>query len=150
MALVSCLVDTNILLRLTRRGDSQHKIVATAVARLLEQGATLFYTHQNIAELWNAMTRPVDRNGLGLTVLEAEQEVRAIEAGMLLLPDNEAVYWEWRRIVLEHSVYGVQVHDARLAAAMVVHGVAHILTLNEADFSRFSGCAAVHPQDVQE
>lgn len=149
MAIASCLVDTNILLRLTRRSDSQHKIVATALARLLGQGATLYYTHQNIAELWNAMTRPVDRNGLGLTVLEAEREVRAIEEGMILLPDSEAVYREWRRIVVQHSVSGVQVHDARLAAAMVVHGVGHILTLNEGDFSRFSGLTAVHPRSVQ-
>ena len=92
MAIASCLVDTNILLRLTRRSDPQHNIVATALARLLGQGAILYYTHQNIAELWNAMTRPVDRNGLGLTVLEAEREVRAIEDGMILLPDSEAVY----------------------------------------------------------
>lgn len=149
MAIASCLVDTNILLRLTRRGDSQHKTVATAVARLLGQGATLYYTHQNIAELWNAMTRPVNRNGLGLTVPEAEREVRAIEHGMVLLPDSEAVYREWRRIVLLHNVSGVQVRDARLAASMVVHGVGHILTLNEADFSGFSGVAAVHPEKVQ-
>jgi hypothetical protein len=39
----------------------------------------LHYTHQNIAELWNVMTRPLGRNGLGLTVIEAETEVRAIE-----------------------------------------------------------------------
>jgi predicted nucleic acid-binding protein len=149
MAIASCLVDTNILLRLTRRSDPQHKIAVAAVARLLGQGATLYFTHQNVAELWNAMTRPVERNGLGLTVLEAEQEVCAIERGMTLLPDSEAVYREWRRIILEHSVSGVQVHDARLAAAMVVHGVGHILTLNEADFGRYSGLAAVHPGTVQ-
>ena len=148
MAIVSCLVDTNILLRLTRRGDPQHNVVATALTRLLGQGATLYYTHQNIAELWNALTRPVDRNGLGLTILEAEREVRAIEDGMILLPDSEAVYREWRRIVVQHSVSGVQVHDARLAAAMVVHGVGHILTLNVGDFSRFSGLTAVHPGSV--
>jgi predicted nucleic acid-binding protein len=149
MAIASCLVDTNILLRLTRRSDSQHKTVATALARLLGQGTALFYTHQNIAELWNAMTRPVDRNGFGLTVLEAEREVRAIEDGMILLPDSVAVYREWRRIVVQYSVSGVQVHDARLAASMVVHGVGHILTLNVGDFSRFSGLTAVHPGSVQ-
>jgi hypothetical protein len=42
---------------------------------------------------------PVDRNGLGLIVSEAEREVEAIEAGMSLLADGEAVYREWRRIV---------------------------------------------------
>src|SRR5260370_518188 len=82
MAIASCLVDTNILLRITRRTDPQHKVVDTALARLAGQGAALYYTHQNIAELWNAMTRPIARNGLGLTVAEAEREVHAIESGL--------------------------------------------------------------------
>jgi len=148
MAIASCLVDTNILLRLTRRSDPQHKVVDTAVARLAGQGSNLHYTHQNIAELWNTMTRPIARNGLGLTAAEAEQEVRAIESGMTLLPDGEAVYREWRRIVVEYGVSGVQVHDARLAAAMYVHGVNHILTMNVTDFSRFKALAAVHPDSI--
>jgi hypothetical protein len=69
------------------------------------------------------MTRPAERNGLGLSVAEAEREVLAIETGMSLLPENERAYREWRQIVVKHGVMGVQVHDARLAAAMYVHGV---------------------------
>jgi|SRR5690348_7208284 len=149
MTIVSCLVDTNILLRITRRSDPQHKAVDVALAYLAEQGTALYYTHQNIAEFWNAMTRPIARNGLGLSIGETEHEVRAIEAGMNLLADNEAVYREWRRIVLSNSVSGVQVHDARLAAAMYVHGVSHILTLNIADFSRFPGLTPLHPNNVK-
>jgi len=148
MAIASCLVDTNILLRMTRRSDPQHQLVDTALARLADQGTIFHYTHQNIAELWNAMTRPLARNGLGLAVADAEREVRAIEAGMSFLPDSAAVYREWRRIVLQHGVLGVQVHDARLAAAMYVHRVSHILTLNVTDFSRFSGLTAVHPGNL--
>ena len=94
------------------------------------------------------MTRPVVRNGLGLTVEEAGREVCAIEAGMSFLPDNERVYHEWRRIVVEHGVRGVQVHDARLAAAMYVDGIAHILTLSTGDISRFVGIVALHPRAV--
>lgn len=148
MAIASCLVDTNILLRMTRRSDPQHQIVDAALAQLAGQGTILHYTHQNIAELWNAMTRPLARNGFGLTVADAEREVQAIEAGMIFLPDNEAVYREWRRIVVQHSVLGVQVHDARLAAAMRVHRVSHILTLNVSDFTRFSGLTALHPNTL--
>jgi predicted nucleic acid-binding protein len=148
MAIVSCLVDTNILLRIARRSDPQHLLVDSALAKLALAGTTLHYTHQNIAELWNAMTRPITRNGFGLTVTEAEREVRVIEAGMIFLPDNEAIYQEWRRIVVQHAVLGVQVHDARLVAAMRVHGVKHILTLNVGDFSRYSGIAAAHPSSV--
>ncbi len=148
MAIASCLVDTNILLRITRRADPQHKIVDIALARLAGQGTALHYTHQNIAELWNTMTRPIARNGLGLTVADAEREVRLIELGLTLLPDGEAVYREWRRVVLQYSISGVQVHDARLAATMYVHGVNHILTLNVADFSRFVGLTPLHPDAV--
>jgi predicted nucleic acid-binding protein len=90
----------------------------------------------------------VTRNGLGLTAADADRQVRFIEAGMTLLPDNEAVYREWRRIVVEHAVQGVQVHDARLAACMYVHGVDHVLTFNVADFSRFRGLAALDPNRV--
>ncbi len=145
MAIASCLVDTNILLRISRRTDPQHKLVDAALARLAGQGTTLYFTPQDIAELWNAMTRPIVRNGLGLSVTDADLVVQAIESGMNLLPDNESVYREWRRIVVQYSVSGVQVHDARLAAAMYVHHVDHILTLNVTDFSRFTGLTAMHP-----
>src|SRR6266481_7887111 len=145
MEIASCLIDTNILLRISRRSDPQHKLVDSALARVAGQGTTLCYTPQNIAELWNAMTRPVVRNGLGLSVTDTDLIVRAIESGMSLLTDNEAVYREWRRIVVRYGVSGVQVHDAGLAAAMYVHHVDHLLTLNVADFSRFTGLTAVHP-----
>jgi hypothetical protein len=38
---------------------------------------------------------------------------------------------------------GVQVHDTRLVAAMLVHGVRHIFTLNVADFSRYGEITVV-------
>lgn len=108
MAIGSCPLDTNILLRMTRRSDPQHSLVDAALVQLASQGTVLHYTHQNISELWNAITRPVSRNGLGLTVMEAEREVRAIETGMALLPDSEAVYREWRRVAVQYGVRGIQ------------------------------------------
>ena len=41
MSVASCLVDTNILLRMTRRSDPQHQLVDTALARLAGQGTIL-------------------------------------------------------------------------------------------------------------
>ena len=91
------------------------------------------------------MTRPIVRNGLGLTITDADLIVQGIEAGMSLLPDKDAVCREWRGIIVQHAVSGVEVHDARLAAVIYVHHVDHILTLNVADFSRFTGLTALHP-----
>jgi len=147
MAIASCLVDTNILLRITRRSDPQHKLVDTALARIAGQGATLHYTHQNIAELWNTMTRPINRNGLGLGIADAEREVQVVEAGMSLLADTRKCTESGEKSLC-NTTSGVQVHDARLAAAMYVHSVGNILTLNVADFSRFAGLSAIHPGTI--
>jgi len=126
----------------------RNKLIDAALAQLALEGTTLYYSHQNVAELWNAMPRPIARNGFGLTVAEADREVKAIEAGMTLLPNNEATYREWRRIVVRHAVSGVQVYDARLAATLLVHGIRHILTLNVADFSRYRSLTAIHPSSI--
>jgi predicted nucleic acid-binding protein len=149
MAIDSCLVDTNILLRSSSRLDPQNELIELALAKLASERTSLCFTHQNIAELWNAMTRPVARNGFGLTVDEAGREVRTIENSMRLLADSEAVYREWRRIIEQYAVSGVRVHDARLVAAMRVHGVNHLITFNVEDFRRYREIVAVHPRDVQ-
>ena len=67
-----------------------------------------------------------------------------------LLPDLPAVYAEWRELVVNYGVSGVQVHDARLVATMLVHGLTHILTFNTSDFARYrsKGIVAVDPATV--
>ena len=47
-----------------------------------------------------------------------------------------------------YGVIGVNVHDARLVAAMLVHGLTHILTFNTTDFARYTEITAVHPTAV--
>ncbi len=41
MAIVSCLIDTNILLRIARLSDPQHHSVDTALAKLAGQATAL-------------------------------------------------------------------------------------------------------------
>ena len=45
-----------------------------------------------------------------------------------------------------YSVVGAKVHDARLVAAMYVHGVNNLLTLDEQDFKRYTRITVVHPR----
>ncbi|MEP7366441.1 MAG: PIN domain-containing protein [Acidobacteriota bacterium] len=93
-------------------------------------------------------TRPKDKNGLGLSIPAVLAEVDKIESLLMLLPDTPAVYAEWKRIVVDHNVSGVQVHDARLVAAMKTHGVAGLLTFDVDDFSRYAGIEVTHPKAV--
>jgi predicted nucleic acid-binding protein len=145
----ACLIDTNILLRLFRTGDPHFHAVQTALAELDRQGAELYFSLQNMAEFWNVCTRPLERNGYGLSIEDTRREVKAIERTMTLLPDTPQVYSLWLRLVLTSSVRGVQVHDARLAALMQAYGLKHILTLNQPDFLRYAGLQPLHPSQLQ-
>jgi predicted nucleic acid-binding protein len=139
------LVDTNVLIRWVQRDDRSYPIVRAAVGKLMRSNSDPCYVSQNLGELWNVLTRPADRNGYGLTPEQAEVRARDIEDAFLLLPDSLAVHQEWRRLPRDYRVSGVQVHDARLVAAMHVHGVSRILTFNVRDFDRYKDVEAIHP-----
>lgn len=144
------LLDTNNLVRIVKRDDPERPLIMQAIHRLAQDGAPLCYVPQNIVELWNVLTRPAIVNGCGMNVSDAKREVALLEREFTFLPDNEKVHTEWRRLVETYSVSGKQVHDARLVAAMLVHGVTHLLTLNVADFARYSEITAVHPRALAE
>lgn len=99
----------------------------------------LCYTSQTLAEFWNAWTRPANKNGFGLTVAETDRLTRVSERDFELLPDSRETHERWRALLVQHSIHGVQVHDARLAASMYVHAVNQLLTINIRDFQRFIG-----------
>lgn len=143
------LVDTNVLLRLLQRNDPHHSTIRQAVRAILARGDELCCAPQNIIELWNVSTRPVAaRGGFGLTTAETDRRVRLIERLSTILEEAPSVYPEWRRLVVDYSVSGVQVHDARIVALMNVHVVTHVLTLNASDFSRYAGIVAVSPDEI--
>ena len=148
MADVLYLLDSNILIRWIQPKDADYITVQSALNTLVCQNAVLCYTSQNLAEFWNACTRPPDRNGYGLSPQETDRRARIFEAKLRLLPDTSLVHEVWRKLLVSHNVCGVQVHDARLAAVMLVHGVARILTFNQRDFARYAGIEAIHPRSV--
>jgi predicted nucleic acid-binding protein len=145
---MSVLVDTNILLRSVEPLHPQHAVAVGAVSQLLAESMPVYFTLQNIAEFWNVATRPVANNGLGLSIPSTLGEVEKIEGLLTLLPDTPAVYAEWKRIIVEHGISGVKVHDARLIATMKTHGVSRLLTFDVDDFTRYTGIEVMHPKGV--
>jgi predicted nucleic acid-binding protein len=139
------LIDSNIQIRWVQTGDPGFPVADAALEQLMLSSADLCYTSQNLGEFWNALTRPADRNGYGLSPEEADRSAISVESRLRFLPDSATVHQEWRRLLVLYRVSGVQVHDARLVAAMNVHNVKRILTFNTKDFARFDGIEAVHP-----
>jgi predicted nucleic acid-binding protein len=146
MAETPYLVDSNILLRWVKPDHSDYSAIISSIEDILQRQGVLCYTSQNLAEFWNTSTRPVDRNGYGLSPAETDRRAKFFEKRLRLLPDGPAVHEEWRKLLVTHSVSGVQVHDARLVAAMRVHGLKRILTFNDKDFARYTDIQAIHPR----
>lgn len=144
------LVDTNVLLRLVEPGHAKHAESSRALRELRTAGHTLCVVPQVHYEFWVAATRPVVQNGLGLSAAEAESMLKRLGHPLFrMLRDERAIYEPWRELVVESSVLGKQAHDARLAAAMIRHGVSHLLTGNLDDFRRFSSVTLIDPGDLQ-
>lgn len=144
------LADTNIILRLVNRHDPLHTTIRVAVRKLRDEGHQACLVPQNCIEFWNVATRPTTRNGYGLSIGEVDKSLQLIERLFSILPEQPVVYGTWRKLVLQFRVAGVQVHDARLVAAMQVHSITHILTANTDDFTRYAGIGlvAIHPTNV--
>jgi predicted nucleic acid-binding protein len=145
---MAILIDTNILLRSLQPHHPHCGIVERAVSVLRGRNEPLCVTAQNLVEFWAVATRPVSENGLGMTVETAVRELAVLKRLFSLLPETVPIFEEWERIVTTHRVAGKNTHDARLVAAMNVHGISSILTFNVQDFARYAAISAVHPETL--
>lgn len=145
---MSYLVDTNVLLRSVQNSHPMQSDARFAINLLLRQPSPVSLLPQNLIEFWAVATRPETSNGLGLSVHETIQQITYFKSVFFLLPDTDDIFNAWERLVAQHQVLGKQVYDARLVAAMSVHGLTHLLTFNTVDFKRFTTVTAVSPQSI--
>jgi predicted nucleic acid-binding protein len=144
-----CLLDSNILLRVSRLADPHYNDIRSALVSYRRSAVRLCYTSQTLGEFWNVSTRPKDQNGFGLSIAETDMTAQEIERDFEFLPDRQTVHDLWRSLLVKHQIKGVRVPDARLAASMYVHSVAELVTINVRDFGRFEGLTIVHPANVK-
>ena len=143
-------VDTSLLIRQADVNSADRPVALQAFQNLTFSGEALQVVPQNMVEFWVVATRPQAVNGLGLSVAEADIERRRLELLFPLLPDLPDLYSRWADLVNKFGVSGKPSHDARIVAAMLTHGVTHILTFNGADFRRYAplGIVVVDPVNV--
>jgi predicted nucleic acid-binding protein len=142
------LVDTNVLLRAAQPSHPHCAAAIAAVKSARLRGYIPCIVPQVIYEYWVVATRSVADNGLGLTIAEAETDTAQLLDQFQLFRDERAIFDHWRQIVVQHDVHGKSAHDARLVAAMNRHGLAYLLTFNDADFKRFTEITALHPAKI--
>ena len=141
-------LDSNLLLRWVQQTHPQQVVALAAMTNLELSGHDLCLLPQNLYEFWVVATRPPGVNGLGKSGPEATALLSRFRSAFLLFGDVPTILPEWERLVAAHNVLGKQAHDARIAAAMRVHGVAHILTFNGPDFTRYPHVTVLDPYAV--
>ena len=144
------LIDTNILARSAQPNHSQHVAAVAVVAALRLGGDALRVAPQNLYEFWVLATRPLENNGLGLSVEDARAELARLQRLYDPLDETPAVYMEWTRLISIIEIKGKTGHDARLVAIMKVHGIDRILTFNVSDFARYPGLTVLSPDHVPQ
>ncbi len=143
------LVDTGVLLRLFDRADPVHNHLREGLQLLRGAGHSLAMSSQNIAEFWNVSTRPTSaRGGYGQDVVTTERRVLFLEKFGTIHWETAASYQAWRKLLVDHAIRGLAVHDSRLVALMETVGTKYIITLNPKDFARYSGIVALLPADI--
>ena len=133
------LLDTNLLVRITRSNDPHATVARAAIHALMQRRERLIVVPQNFYEFWAVATRaagvpPVGFNGLGMSPAQAGNWLRFFRRRFTLLPDREELSIQWQSLVETHGTIGFRAHDVRLVAAMQTYGIRRLLTFNSADF----------------
>ena len=145
---MNILVDSNILLRLSHPASTQYQLAFDSTTKLRGSGDTLCVVPQNLYEFWSAATRPIHVNGLGMSLAQVQRDIADIKNFFCFLDEPTTVFAEWENLVALHAVVGKNAHDTHLVAAMVVHGITHLLTFNKQDFQRFTNITVLSQADV--
>jgi predicted nucleic acid-binding protein len=123
-----------------------HRAATDAVATLTARSEQIVLVPQVLYEFYNVCTRrPGARGGLDMTPSEAAAEIARLRGLFAYLPDTPDVTERWLERVTRYGVRGKPSLDARLVAAMIVHGITHLLTFNTDDFDFYQEIAVVHP-----
>lgn len=133
------LLDTNLLIRMTRPLDPRCGLARAAIQTYRARGERLIVVPQNLYEFWAVATRPLGAppaggNGLGMTTGQAAQWLRFILRRFTFLPDRDQLSQLWLTLVEANGVTGFRAHDVRLVAAMQCYGITRLLTFNVAHF----------------
>lgn len=130
-------LDTNVLVYAHREDSEWHEPAIACVTKLAEGGVAWAIPAPCLLEFLAIVShpkiyRPPTPMNLALDQVDAWRESPALQ----VLTEGEG-YWErLHSLVLTSRVTGAQVHDARVAALCLHHGVAELWTADR-DFGRF-------------
>jgi predicted nucleic acid-binding protein len=104
---------------------------------LIESSAALVLSAQVAREYLVVASRPVEVNGLGLSLSAALLNLAEFRRVARVLPEERPTLRALLTLLRSHPCSGKAIHDALLVATMRVHGVSTLATSNVAHFDRY-------------
>ena len=138
-------VDSNILVY-AHREESPHNAAATrALEELGRGGIQLALPWPCIHEFYAVVTNPRIHKPPTSVRVALEAVASLVDADNTILIAETDRHWEvLRTLVVGSRVLGPSIHDARIAAICLEHGVRELWSADR-DFSRFPALRVVNP-----
>jgi toxin-antitoxin system PIN domain toxin len=138
-------VDTNILVYAHRKDSEFHAPAAKLVRALAEGLAAWSIAWPSVHEFFAIVTHP----RIYRPPTPAERAIAQIDAwlgspSLVLLGETPRHWTNLRALIGEARIEGAKVHDARIAALCMQHGVRELYSADR-DFSRFPQIAVRNP-----
>jgi uncharacterized protein len=138
-------IDTNILVYAHRSDSPFHEAATNCVREAAEGRAPWALPWPCVHEFLSVVTHPRIYDPPS-TIRQAAEQVEAWLDSPSVVPVSEGtLYWPTvSRLMTEGKVAGPVVHDARVAALCISHGVRELWTADR-DFSRFPALRTTNP-----
>jgi len=138
-------LDTNLLVYAHRRDSSFHTVAAKLVAALVQDKTAWAIPWPCLHEFYGVVTRPRIFSPPS-TPDEAMNQIDIwLESPTLQLLAEDETHWpQLRELIARARVQGPMVHDARIAALCLSHGVRELWSADR-DFSRFPSLRVRNP-----
>jgi uncharacterized protein len=138
-------VDTNILVYAHREDSPFHELAAKLIAELAEGSVAWSIPWPSVDEFLAIVTHP-HIYAPPTPLARALDRVDAwLESPTLVVLAEPTEHWPTLRTILARGrIVGAQVHDARIFALCLQHGVRELWSADR-DFNRFAGLAVVNP-----
>lgn len=130
-------VDTNILVYAHREDADWHDRAASAVARLAESPREWAIPWPCLHEFLAIVTHPrIFRTPTPVDLAMSQVEAWLESPTVVILSENDQYLESFREVLLSSRVTGARIHDARVAALCMSHGIRELWTADR-DFSMF-------------
>ncbi len=138
-------LDTNLLVYAHRQDSPFHAVAADCVRSLAEGRSAWALPWPCVHEFYAIVTHPRIYKPATPAAKALDQVEAWFESPSLVLLAETELHWSTLRDLLQHAkVTGPRVHDARIAALCLQHGVRELWSADR-DFARFKSLRVVNP-----